>query len=412
MAFYRWWTERERQWMVIYLIASTLAPYFHLTTLPTVLSPFLLALADLVRRRWRGEAARVNSPGLTDLVRLGLTCALGLAVLLGPPLLLDWNGMAHRAGTSSVSSLTVRHALPLLAGVADARALAILLLIALAGGLQIARKDPQLAIYLLGVTLATIVPSVLSKAAALNVPIVFVRYNLWLVPLFLLLLARGFSSLTLLFKRRTTNLMAIAFIAVALFALGPLPAVYSGPNSWTNHAIYQYTYDENPFSYAPARRPVRISEFYRQLGEQPYGSLLIAEAPWFYEWPNLQLPYYQAVHHQWVKAGYLGALCRHPGENRPPRSPKLHLRNAVDISIPEALGMHGVDYVVLHKRPSRDFSVSSDEFGLIARPNIPWSKAILGCRGSYEDALGRPIFEDQDLVAFDVREFKTRDWLP
>jgi hypothetical protein len=198
---------------------------------------------------------------------------------------------------------------------------------------------------------------------------------------------------------------------LALFLLGPLPALVTKVNSWTGHAMYQYTYSDNPYSYGPDRRPERISDFYYQLAEEEPGSLILAEAPWFYEWHNNQLPFYQSVHQQWVKAGYMGSLCRQPRENAPPVAAELHLRNAVDISIPEALGLHGIDYVVLHKETRSEFPPFKGSVRYVTPPDLPDARIGPQCIEAYRDLLGAPVFEDLDLVAFDVQRFKTTQWL-
>ncbi|MBZ0114057.1 MAG: hypothetical protein K8J08_16455, partial [Thermoanaerobaculia bacterium] len=407
MAFYRWWVEGRRRWWWIYLVSAVLAPYFHLTGITTLLAPLPLAGLDWMRRKRSGDRSVGDTPSLKALLLLGACCGVGLFAVLGAPLILDWNGLVHRAGTSTVGGLTLLFTLPLLAGSGRWWLVVFLSAFAFLGGFRIARRDPMLAMYLLGVAGATVVPSVLSKAAAIHVPIVFVRYNLWLVPLFLLLLADGLTVLLEPLDRPVLRWTAPLLVGLALFFLGPLPSLVTRIDSWTSHAINQYTYTDSPFSYAPARRPLRVSDFYHQLSRQAPGSLILAEAPWYYEWHNNQLPYYQAVHQQWVKAGSLGSLCRQPRDNVPPPANKLHLRNAVDISIPEALGLHGIDYVVLHKDTRSELPPFTGSVRYVTPSDLPDAGVATECLEALRDLLGVPVFEDRDLVVFDVERVKT-----
>ncbi len=81
--------------------------------------------------------------------------------------------------------------------------------------------------------------------------------------------------------------------------------------------------------------------------------------------------------------------------------------------MPEALGIHGVDYVVLHKDLWAEIP---DRLGQDVRPvpvsNVKQPSMFPGCIVNYSELLGEKVaFEDPDIVVFDVRHLKTVEWL-
>ncbi len=82
-------------------------------------------------------------------------------------------------------------------------------------------------------------------------PLVFARYLVPVLPLFLLLAAEGLVGE---FPRRLPALGAsvTALVGVALWWLGPLPAQSYEPNQFTGHLRFQFDYDDahNPYVHA------------------------------------------------------------------------------------------------------------------------------------------------------------------
>ncbi len=412
LAFFRWWSGGARRWSWLYAACAILCPYFHLAFLPTILAPFPFALAEAGYRRFRGGTLDEAGRSFRQLVVLGIVCGVGLGLALGVPLAHDWGSIARRAAKGHVEALTFLHSLPVLAGTGRWWLAWSMAVLAGAGAVLQAKRWPRFAGYLFWITLCSVLASSMSGAAAIHVPVVFLRYNLWAVPVFLLFIAIVLDRLLRPLRTEAGFAAALVAVAAALLALGPIPGIYGHVNSWTNHGIFQYAYDAaNPFSYVPDRVPVRIPEFYRRLANEPEGSLVIAEAPWFYEWHNNLLPFYQKVHRQWVKAGYLGNFCQQPGARwrQPPRAKQLSFRNTVDISIPKAVGMHGIDYVVLHKDMKAEFPPRQGDQRLVPTNNLKPSR-VHECVDGYRNILGEIVYQDQDIIVFDVRHLKTIDW--
>lgn len=393
-AFYRWWRREPGRWGTLFVVCGVLSPAFHLTAVTTMAAPFAWAFYEL----WRGRGERTA----LEVWKLGLLTGGLIVLTLAPPVLLDFGAIERRAGASRVDYLTFRESLPLLAGLDGPGAL-LAGLAALAGFVLFLRRQPRLAAMLAFTTLVTVAGTVLSGADSVQVPIVFVRYSLWLAPYFLLLVAYTMAA-ALDRLPAAAAWPALGLALGLLFWAGPWPGTYGRINNWTSHAIYQYTYrDASPFSYE--RRPPHVPELYRQLAAEPPGSLTIAEAPFYFEWHNNPLPYYQEVHRQRVVAGMLGGACDRRAINfLPPEGVHLELRNTVDVSRRHDLEQHGVDIVIFHKNMYQEFPRIWKNLARVPPTNLPPETGLVRCLPRYRKVLGKPFYEDDTLVAFDFRK--------
>lgn len=398
-AFYRWWRREPGRWGVLVVVCGVFGPAFHLTTITTVAAPFAWAFYEI----WRGRAERTAA----EVWRLGLQTGILVILAVSPPILLDYRAIDSRAGASQVSWLTFRESLPLLAGL-DGKVAILLAGVALAGLLLLARRQPRFAALLVFTTLITVLGTALSGADSVQVPIVFVRYSLWLAPFFLLLVAVAAEAAL---KRLPAPLAytALALVLAGLFYLGPWINAYGRVNSWPHHAIFQYTYrDDSPFSYE--RRPPHIPDLYHQLAKEPAGSLRIAEGPFYSEWHNNPLTYYQEIHQQRVLAGMLGFSCDRAAINQlPAGTARLYLRNAVDLSRRKDLKDHGIDIVILHKNTFRELPRFLRNVTRVPTSNLPPENNLERCLSGYRRSLGKPFYEDDTLIAYDLRHLPPVD---
>jgi hypothetical protein len=184
-------------------------------------------------------------------------------------------------------------------------------------------------------------------------------------------------------------------LGIALFSLGPLPHIYRYPNNWTNHGLFQYSYDltDNVFHYRLITKPREIPEFYRDLGKHPSGSLKILEAPWYYEWHNNPFPHFQQLHRQQILIGFVDDPERwsRPGEY-PPTLYRMRFSNFVHLSQHDEIIARGVNYAVLHKNLANE---------VLNRPNIE-PVDMSSWIAAYESIYGEPCFEDSTIVAFKI----------
>ncbi len=391
VAFFEWSSTGARCWAATYAGAAVVAPYFHLAVLPAVLAPLLFALTD-----WAVGRALGRRRPLGPVLAVGGIVAAGLTALLIAPLIVDARSLVVKAGKSRITPATVKGAWQLLAGSADLWVVAGMALLVLAGALVLARRAPRLVLYFAFLAACQLAIPLLSRPAAIAASIVLARYSLPLLPVFLVCAAVGLVALDGLGRRAVPAYPHGALPAAAvvlLFGLGPLPAIYYYPNNWTNHALFQYEYDESsPYSYVGAVRPRRVSPFYRQLAAHPAGALLIVEAPWYYAWHENPYPFYQAVHRQRMQVGFVGALDRfvRPGE-LPILGSGIRPHNAVHVADAAKLRKRGVRYVIFHRS-------LRDELPLPPNEAIDVGDWIRRYAGEY----GPPVYEDADITVFDV----------
>jgi hypothetical protein len=201
-----------------------------------------------------------------------------------------------------------------------------------------------------------------------------------------------------------TRPIRIVLMALALFAAwllvslqqGPLRRTYYAPNSWTNHALFQYYPDlsaqHNPYAQLA---PARLSAYYAQLGRLPAGSLRVLEAPWYYQWDFNAYPFYQQVSHQRLAIGFVrrgGESAAEGGELTRP-DPRFRFFNQVYAGDIAGLCARGIDQVIFHK----------DLRAELGHPLLPSLDAeVAALIQTYATTYGPPLFTDEQIVVFDV----------
>ena len=136
--------------------------------------------------------------------------------------------------------------------------------------------------------------------------------------------------------------------------------------------------------------------FYRKLGQEEPGSITIVEAPWYYQWGINNLPYYQRVHGQHTRIGFIDPS-PHPtrlGELPLDRT-GLEFRNFVHLADRGGLREGGVRFAILHKDLQEEIKrVPVTE--VLEEPDVSsWIE-------KYRDWFGDPVYEDALIVVFAV----------
>jgi hypothetical protein len=332
---------------------------------------------------------------------VAVAVAVGNAVLLGLPLTVDRAALLYKAGRARLDVAVAGGALELMAGTARRPALLALALLALAGGVALAREWPRLLTLLGAIALAGPAAVLLARPVSVAAPIVAARYCLLALPVTALLaavaLARGEERLRARGVRAPPG--TLTAIAVAgLWLAGPLPRIQARPNNWTNHGWFEYAYDPARLGW---RCPADVPGFYRSLGAQPPRSMRILEAPWWHAWENVYFPCYQQVHRQYMAIGFVAPPERAASPSGLPRAAELPLlapgrpfrfRNFVHVSDVDGLRRRGIRYVVFHRSLETEMGVDSADY----RADIaPWL-------AYYRSKYGTPVYEDGTIVAFEV----------
>ena len=392
VAFYEWVRRGRRSMLVIYLVCGVVAPYLHLASAPILLAAPAYWIV-------RNATARGKQGGTHSYVRALLAVLAGQAILIGPALLLS-RGLAVKLGRGVPDLETLEGTLELLSGVGSLWIALPLLALAFVETVRLYSLRPVWIQYFLFVVGVQVFAVLLSQPLWVHVPIVLTRYLLVILPVFLMLLAsalgtaeRGLASHIPKYPR---GLATVAFSAFLLWS-GPIRTTYYYPNNWTNHAVFQYSYDpSHPYAVNRLLEPGEIPEFYRTLGREKPASLTIVEAPWFYQWGINNQPFYQRVHRQHTVIGFITPSGRPVRQGELPQDrADLKFRHFLHLGDRGRLLATGVDFVILHKDLKKEVEQLPVQEVLEEIDVSAWME-------TYRNWFGDPTYEDHLIVVYRV----------
>ena len=385
LAFRAWWLDRRGRAALLYVATTVLAGWLHAITLPFTLLPFVYCGVRALHAR---DVRRFIA-----LAKLGLATALALAVVLAPPIIIDWAAFSGKAGRDRASLDSLYRALLMLAGTGVAPVGMFVFAVAAFGWWRVRRREPDLAWYLATICVAGTAVVASSGAEWIAHPLVLARYLIPVVPFLLLFAAEGIIALVAT-PRYWMGAVAAGAIAAALFAIGPIPQEWHYPNQFWGHLRYQFDYDpaHNPYVTQVSTDPVPA--FYAELGKRPPGSVTLIEAPWRLESHYNALSLYQDTHRQRVKIGLVTPLCgTYDFGEYPEDEAGMRMRWMVHLASLLRGETFGADYLIVHAN-SRDVA---------ARPAPPWPD-LRGCMPAIEAKLGAPVFRDDRITVFALRK--------
>ncbi len=388
LGFHRWLQSGKRKWLALYWIGAILGPYFHLTVLPFVAAPLLFGLIPRAWTRPQDQASRYRR-----IFVAGSGLLLGIGLLLGVPLVQDATTLAGKSFEAEATIRTLLTAVSLLGGTRHTALLAVLGVLSGIGLIRLFRWDRCLVFLALFTSLLQVVMVVLSRADQLQAGIVFVRYSLPLLFVFLMAVAAGLDFLERLLARLRLPPSLGTICCTALFLLGPLPAIHTRPNGWTNHGLYQYNY-----SVWPERKQKietgsflkRVPDLYLRLREEQVSREPILEAPWYFEWQNNQhYAIYQQIHGSEV------FLARPEAD----RAEGLNLWRFVDPLDHQGIRDRKIAIVLFHHDTSRELRNSS----ILNRVDVAdWIR-------EYQEMYGQPFYKDRFMTAFRIPRHSTEN---
>jgi hypothetical protein len=211
---------------------------------------------------------------------------------------------------------------------------------------------------------------------------VFLRYNLWVLPILLLFCSVGLNAVR---RKPYGAIVTVAVLSVIAFA-SPLPGIYWKPNNFMNAPSFQLAFTQ------PAQRAWlasigdRAPEFFRRLAEEPGG--LIVETPWLGVNLSVFNGQLQAIHRHPVAIGFLDDWG--PGWF-PLWHPDLHFRNFVKATDLAEMQRRGARYLVIHKHLRNE-----------VEHLLPWkmpegypAPSLEKYEARWWATLGAPIYEDR-----------------
>jgi hypothetical protein len=417
----RWMQTRRIGFAVGYVATATLAIYFHLFAVISVLAPIGMAVlyygwSRLVRKR------REAGPPFWQWCAVTGAIAILTAILVLPALWHSWHTTfftVARAGTFDVGAIS--RVLVLMAGTGQPVLAVLFWGIAIVGAVEQARRNPWFGGLLVSLYPLHILALVISRPESAQSAIMLARYCIPLAPVTLLFAACGLQLLleTMAARARLQPALqtVIRFACVAaLAAAGPLPQCYFSPNSFTSHGAYQHRYslidwrrsfysDFTPagFRLVTTIRADEISPFYRTLGQQP-GNRPIVEYPMLIGDHFNPLYYYQYFHRRPVIVGYATDVTLARGlaagnifgntyidqvMTLASGRSKLKFHNLVSMDDLADMRRRGAEYVILHKMFEAQLSA-------VASPPPDLERLWLG----YRKSLGPPAYEDDHIAVF------------
>jgi hypothetical protein len=328
---------------------------------------------------------------LARLVRLGLVTSALLGIVLLPPLVNDWFMFVAKAGQDSVTAETLERTVLMIAGTGHAVVGIAFVAFAALGWIRWWKRDRELAYYALTLVAVGTAAIAIARPNWVQYALVFGRYLVPIVPLLLLLAAEGLIAVLPL-RSDTLRACAVAAVAVALVASGPLPTQWYSPNQFMSHQRFQFDYDDahNPYV---TQRVQGVPAFYRELARAPAGSLTVVVAPWRLESHFDPHVWYQGVHRQNVRIGLLTPLCGKRDFGEYPEGERgMRLANMTHVeALLRGQGIEA-DFLVVHLR---SWSTPPGQ-------DVPWPD-VSRCLPDIERALGAPIYRDEEVVAFALR---------
>ena len=431
VSVYRWAVSGRLAHAVLFIGAAVVSAWVHVLEIRTivVLLAFLFGVKMLDVYRERGTAREPIVVSLGGIVMVTLAVGGLIAAFLLPVFLQGFGRFAELLQSDRPTLATLRGTLELLSGTASPVAVFSIVTLAVVGMVTLWRRLRLFAMLLVAVIVGDVASVVIPRPVDSGIAVVMARYLIPLFPVFAVLVAVGADSalerLERLPRRRRpivrvmANILAAALL-VGLTMLGPLPWVYRGTSNFTNHKVYQFSYqrglDDNArFQLYRAvvdktrtnsqPRPA-MSRFYERLAEDPEAEAII-------EYPVLIgdrfIPYqiYQRVHHKRVFGGYLlvpeseNSEIRHVvayadwpvgfvlGQLEDPS--KSRFQSYVDLDDLPAVRESGAKYLVVHFNLARE----------LAERTLPKNR-----RASFDEAFvrkyGPPIFTDNWVAVFSL----------
>ena len=396
LAFLRWIDGGRLRWGVLWGACAAIGPWFHPLMLPFLAAPGLWALLQA----WRGR------PLPRRFFAVSASAVLGLALLIGPPLVIDRAAIAERAGVHGLQLAALVPAFELFSGAQElllSFGVVVALLVGAIHSWHAAARPWRFLLFLCAVQLAALF---IVRPAELRVAIVLARYMLPALLVFLLAVAAGLAELHRGLRsgwpRIPPHAASIALVA-SLLAFGPLLSIhrpanrtYFVPNAWTNHSLYQFQYSLRARA-AWARGafyPLRTPAVYREIDRVAGPDDAVLEAPWSHYGYSGVFTYYQKLHRRRMLIGFVtppGQDLR-PSELRP-WDPRFRFRNFAHAADLDSLRRAGVRFVVFH----RDLGSELTRMGPLHYPEVErWI-------ARYRSLVGPPWRDDGQICVFDLR---------
>ena len=393
LAFLQWWTTGRKRWAVAFWACSVATGYLLVIVLPFVLGSLVFAVLHMLRRR-----RPAGLPGLRELAWLGFATMAALAALLLPAVLTDFWSLSGAAGPVTRAGFTAGEglgALQVLSGDPGAAAGGVLGVLAGLGGVAAFRRAPRLTAFVSTLSALQVAAIYVALPAGTGERMVLARYLLPVLPALLLFAAAGVEAVASVAAPAARRILRVGLafaLVVGLFIAGPGPAALMGPANWVSHQLYvAFWFGQG--AYPDIVR--RVPDFYESLVPLRPGEVTLVEVPSYIFSLSNPLAHYQSVHRQRTLIGFHNGLCGRLRKGEVPWGrTDIRLRNYVFLADPVGVRRAGATHVVFHRRMSRETAIPSF---IVDEPDLS------GCIAAYRFRCGPAVYEDEDVVVFDIR---------
>jgi len=423
-SFYLWIVERKVIYVSVYIVSAIMAPYFSLSSLAFVLAPILyIIIMSMVKRRPLFISACKNIPRVKHIVIVIFTLIVGISTWLLPAAG-SLNEVMKKSGNGFVDLGTLGGCATLFSGSKSYIICLILLSLFVYGLFVLYGNNKLMFSYLCIICSSQLLYVVLPRPFLSQKSIIFTRYFLPSLPVYLLIISVALNELSMKLKLFLQNKikMVNAFsnstlvsLLLILFLTGPITDVYSFPNDFTNHKDFQYNYIylDRILKRADGNK-VLYSEFYVDLRNQLNDTKII-EFPAILSWTWNIFHVYQRFHKKRVLIGYdsreFGPFFGYNAF----MNKKNGFNNFIDISDPKILSGSGAEFVVVHKNSWKECV----EVGLFSPENRikmenrlsilpvstrePLRKYVSREIVKLKKIFGKPNYEDNWIVVHKIR---------
>jgi len=376
---------------LFYSICAAASVWLHLISLPLVVAPFLVyGIPALIDR---------NRVRVKRLFWLGLITAAGLLAVVLPPMLGNPESLSVRLGVQTPDLQSYYGMLYVWTGTNSLSVVIIGVLFAGIGMGSVWRRLPLSGSLVTGLGL-TLVGILLTEPAWVQNPRTLARYLLPAIPLFLLCVSLGISSISDTMAQnwgtagQTTSFTLILFMLLLMVYYSPLPKTLVKPNSNSLHSLYQFDYREEKNLIYQYQKDFPVSPFWQKLSAMPRDSIKIAASPFSFETHHWDAARWEQISHQRVMPGYIHGFCVTSWWGEVPRGQGYRFKNVGYLSDQSDLIDRGFDLVV-YQKPKEVFTNQG--------------KKVFGMKSAYCDPKLRenfplPVYEDEWLVAFPLSE--------
>jgi hypothetical protein len=325
-----------------------------------------------------------------------------LALVL-PALISDSRAVRAKAGLASLDWDTLLGVWYIWLGSGSTVLVTPLIGLAMLGLPQMLRREPLLQAACLGVVL-TVLLILASQPQWVQHPVTMGRYLLPFMPLLMLASACGITGLANWSARSGALQMVVATAlgAIMLFYVMSTPSwrLIARPNSQMTHSLLQFDFRPGHNRVEDYQREhLESSPFWVQLAAMPSDSLRIAVAPFYFETYNWDAPNWERASHQRVFPAYLNGYCLKKRFGEVPRNARFRFSNVFYLDGLTDAGMNRPDWLV-YNRPFIGFSKGRD--GQMV------GEETLHCLEQLREQLGRPDYEDELLLAWNLGKSQAR----